>query len=202
MDHNKKDFKDPNRDDIPAGLLRQRRNLIIVSLVLAFVYYSGVKIETAELVFFGAKLTLSKPNVLNDFILLWALWSYFLIRYTQYIRFYGVMKDIYSEYQTFLRPLYVKSFNSKLSKEIPTAFELGNSFYLGNEKFSFRNGFQYIVKDYSQRDVHDAVHCANMNFFLVIKNKFYALIKLIITSRHISDYWLPYLLAVIPFIFV
>ncbi len=47
-----KETKDPSRDDIPVGLLRQRRNLILISILLQFSYYSGVEVTADKIVHF------------------------------------------------------------------------------------------------------------------------------------------------------
>lgn len=64
-------------DDI--GFLRQRRNVILMSLTLLFFEIAGLKIT--ELSLLGNKVMISNPWVI-DFSLV-VLYSYFLVRYYQ-----------------------------------------------------------------------------------------------------------------------
>lgn len=207
MNGYKKDSKDPSRDDIPSGLLRQRRNLFVISLVLLFVYYSGVKIETASLKILGAELTLSNPKVFDDFQILWVAWTYFLVRYTQYIKFYGVMSDIASEYNNFLHPLYTKFFLSHLTDKIPGHFSMSPWVNPLNVKFNLTHGFRYISSGYEEPNTTNGLKerrysqtaiVEKLSIFSALYCSGLAFIRLITTSRHVSDYWLPYIIAAVP----
>ena len=61
-------------------LLRQRRNLLLISCGLILYHLAGVEITGLGLL--GTQLTVKNPHVLSLFS--WILWCYFLIRYLQY----------------------------------------------------------------------------------------------------------------------
>src|SRR5437867_3315489 len=61
------------------GFIRQRRNLILASLVLAFA--QGTHLTIHKLSFFGAEGTIDAPVSVVPFLLV--LWLYFLWRYWQ-----------------------------------------------------------------------------------------------------------------------
>ena len=207
MDGFKKESKDPNRDDIPSGLLRQRRNLFLISITLFFVYYSGVKIEAASLKIFGADLTLMNPAILNDFQIFWIVWAYFLVRYTQYIKFYGVLFDISTEYNDLLRPLYNKYFLSQLSAAFPNKFSYEPFVVPSFVRFNLRHGYRYVAPGNIEPNAENGLKKSQYSNEAFVENlgngrglycSLVAFFRLISKSRHITDYWLPYLVAAAP----
>lgn len=68
------------------GLLRQRRNLLIVCLLLWFSKYAGVDISKASIAGFDVQI----KNMEALFTTLWIAFSYFLYRYYQYFASEGV----------------------------------------------------------------------------------------------------------------
>lgn len=70
------------REPMNPDLLRQRRNLMVISLVLTAVNIAGASIEPKVSVF-GTVVTFSHPHRL--LIGAWIVWAYFLLRYWQYL---------------------------------------------------------------------------------------------------------------------
>lgn len=68
--------------DLPAGLLRQRRGLMVVSLVLVFFHWGQVQIKQVSAL--GASVEIGRPEAVEHG--LWLVWGYFLLRYYQYFR--------------------------------------------------------------------------------------------------------------------
>jgi hypothetical protein len=74
----------PDEDDeTQRSFLRQRRNLFLISLVLATIQLTGATIGK-ELTLLGLKISLEDPGVL--FYVLWGLWVYWVYRYYVYHR--------------------------------------------------------------------------------------------------------------------
>lgn len=67
-------------DDIRAGFIRQRRNLIIISLVLLFTQYAELTVR--HLSVFGNIIEIGQPVALPA--VLWVAWGYWLLRYYTY----------------------------------------------------------------------------------------------------------------------
>lgn len=67
--------------DLSAPLLRQRRNLMVVSLIILFIVFAGAKLEKVS--FLGNEMTFKNPEVI--FLYLKAFLLYFLYRYYLYI---------------------------------------------------------------------------------------------------------------------
>jgi len=70
------------------GLLRQRRNLMVVSIALFFIFVGGISIDH-EITILGAKLRIANPLVL--YVTLWIMYIYFFLRYIQY--YFDIDKD-------------------------------------------------------------------------------------------------------------
>lgn len=68
------------QSDLYQGFIRQRRNLIIISLVLVFVQVSGLDFERISVL--GAVAKLEHASAVD--IALWIGWAYWLLRYGQF----------------------------------------------------------------------------------------------------------------------
>ena len=67
---------------IHDGFIRQRKNLITVSLLLIFAEISGIEINKINLL--GNEVSLKNPNIV--YIVLWMALFYWFARYYQYFR--------------------------------------------------------------------------------------------------------------------
>ena len=67
---------------VSAGFVRQRRNLILVSMALLFIEYSGAELRAINLL--GNSMTIAEPDKVTHAI--WILLAYFYLRYYQYFR--------------------------------------------------------------------------------------------------------------------
>lgn len=67
-------------EDIRGGFIRQRRNLIVISLVTLFAQYADVTLS--QLNVFGNVITIGHPIAIRA--VLWIAWFYWLVRYFVY----------------------------------------------------------------------------------------------------------------------
>src|SRR6478735_9451210 len=82
------------------GLLRQRRNLLIVCILLWFARYAGVTLNKANFAGFDVEI----KNMEAMFTALWLAFAYFLSRYYQYFSSEGPDK---------VTGAFVKAFDEK-----------------------------------------------------------------------------------------
>lgn len=66
--------------DLSPGLLRQRRNLMVVSLIIIFMEMSGAQLGNVSLL--GISITFDKPESISWFLMIFL--SYFFYRYALY----------------------------------------------------------------------------------------------------------------------
>ncbi len=74
-----KNSKNPDKE-LSAGLLRQRRNLILISLIMPLFFLSGASVNKINM--FGTVINLESQSGIN--IVLFVIYFYFLWRYLQY----------------------------------------------------------------------------------------------------------------------
>jgi hypothetical protein len=67
-------------NEIREGFIRQRRNLILISVVLFFFGVAGIRLDSVNLL--GNKFILGEPGMMT--VALWVVWGYWLVRYWQY----------------------------------------------------------------------------------------------------------------------
>jgi len=77
--------------DISDGLLRQRRNLMVISMLMPLFFLSGASIEKINLL--GTVISVSNPVVIK--YALAALFGYFLLRYWQYYQEETFVNDMH-----------------------------------------------------------------------------------------------------------
>lgn len=71
------------RDSMNADLLRQRRNLLIISIILISIQIAGVRLKNGISIV-GVTIEFTHPE--RIIWGLWILWLYFLLRYFQYFK--------------------------------------------------------------------------------------------------------------------
>ncbi|MEZ9553537.1 hypothetical protein [Vibrio sp. 10N.222.47.A9] len=76
--------------DISDGLLRQRRNLMLVSIAMPLFFVSGAEVEKLNIL--GTVIVLSNPKVVE--YLLVVLFLYFFLRYWQYYKEESYISDM------------------------------------------------------------------------------------------------------------
>lgn len=76
-------------EEVREGFIRQRRNLMLMSVVVFFTQYVGLKFETLSV--FGNTANIDQPE--KVYVFLWILLGYWLLRYTQYLHEIGFPHD-------------------------------------------------------------------------------------------------------------
>ena len=74
------------------SFIRQRRNLLITSIIVFLISFAGIEIDN-NLVLFGTKFKINDPLII--YISIWIMLFYFLLRYFQY---YIELDEEYREY--------------------------------------------------------------------------------------------------------
>ena len=69
-----------DRDVQRSIFFRQRKSLLLVSLLLFFVYYSHLSVN--QVIVQGLKIEVAIPESVH--FMLWVTWLYFFVRYMQY----------------------------------------------------------------------------------------------------------------------
>jgi hypothetical protein len=192
-------------DKIREGFKRQRRNLMIVSVVLLFAQTSGITINKLNV--FGNELEIPNPIVINRW--LWVLWGYWLWRYYNFYHDMGG-KGFARERHKVLNDLVPKYFFRKLLRNtIPLAYpnREGAKFY-GVDIYGYRPfSYDLLVKiqfaDDSIEGFKDVISLRNPEdrVPLILMNV-RALVHIVLHTHLFSEYILPYILAALPLIYL
>lgn len=84
--------------DISDGLLRQRRNLLLMSIIMPLFFISGATVEKINIL--GTVITVNRPEVIKYSIIV--LFLYFFLRYWQYYKEETYVKDMLLEMKKYL----------------------------------------------------------------------------------------------------
>jgi hypothetical protein len=201
------------RDEHDAGFIRQRRNLMIVSLVLLFSEVSALSI--GKLNIFGNEIEIDRPQSVN--LALWIASLYWLWRFYQYSRPHiaGTLKGaIYQRVQEICLPTAVQVVlrgNPSLLEPFPDHPEhrpdisIKTYTFWGHMPDYLEVGLEL---NRSIRTSSVAVVQGSGEFRIRItsgdlrKLRLRAWIHMIVHTRHFTDYILPYVLFGLPLCYV
>ncbi len=166
-----------------AALLRQRRNLILISSGLLLFDFANVTVTKVSVM--GTELLIGDVKVLIYFA--WALWGYFLLRYYQYLheeKDLGISSGITSQFES-------RAWRYTFKKLNKTQIQ-------GDIEFK-RQGFRwrYSVKEYDT--ARSNVRETEGGFLPLMQTYWWlarALYYVVIHTPRATDHALPYLLAI------
>ncbi len=195
--------------DIAASFIRQRRNLMIVSLVLLFAESAELTIEKLNI--FGNELRLAHPETAT--YALWIGWIYWLWRYYVYFHDLGE-KGFLREYHKRMLELVrqVALFQLKRDPQfIKDHADKGRTtIAIPKSAMSFyeRSSLRYVVKiggeAYSPKDDNVSPGEFRMDRYIVdnrpllILANIRAWLYVLLRTHLLSEYLLPYLVAASP----
>jgi len=94
---------------------RQRRNLLLITSVIVFLYFTGIQVDSINLAVFSLK-EIPKPG--HAIALVWLVWFWFLVRYIQYLYRYE-SKAVATNMSLYLvRAIHYGSNVERLSKKL------------------------------------------------------------------------------------
>lgn len=166
-----------------TGLLRQRRNLILISSALLLFDFANVTVTKVSVM--GTELLIGDAKLLIYFA--WAMWFYFLLRYYQYLheeKDLGISAGITSQFKAKARPYLIKKIERP---EFPGTFEFK------------RQGLRwaYSVKEYDP--TRSRSQETETELLPVIQTYWWLARAVYYVAAHtpkVTDHILPYLLAI------
>lgn len=178
------------------NFIRQRRNLMAISLVLFFYISSGIVIDTINIL--GNSFKVSSPSHVGG--VLYIVWGYFLLRYYQYFRHLPL---------TEIRLEYFKKMDKNISI---VGVKLAKKVYKNSDKFLsninvFRKEKKWMVGMYV--DITDETPSylrkdreeINIDTKHLIMPRLKASFHIAINTRVITEYFLPFLVALLPILY-
>lgn len=201
-------------NELREGFIRQRRNLIISSIVLLFSQASGMSIK--KLSVFGNDIELAHPHSITA--LIWVATIYWLIRYYQYLRDLpstGTKDIYYRKFAAYIPNVALNRLKAKrpdllaIPKDQPNAkvylklveyvcFEKSEKFHIGTV------ASKIIINDVNYASEQDVgpIDVIIENKYL-LKPKLFTLLHILLHTTKFTEYVLPiliFLMSVIYFI--
>ena len=99
--------------DISDGLLRQRRNLLLISLLMPLFFLSGASIDKINIL--GTIIIVNNPEVVKYSLVM--IFGYFLLRYWQYYQEETYVKDMRRKMRTYIYKKVLSYLNNKAKEK-------------------------------------------------------------------------------------
>ena len=178
--------------EMSASLIRQRRNLITISLIIMFLLYSGVNISKINI--FGIEFsTPDHDSIMNT---LWLIWLYFLIRYYQYLKAEpseGAMQLL----KTKFNGLCFNVIFGHLNSVCPGKVQVGDCSVLQLERNGFFR-FVFPIKKYEPvEDKQVVISREDIPIKILLCPAIKSCWHVVAHSTKFTDNILPYLIAII-----
>lgn len=206
--------------DIREAFIRQRRNLMLVSVALFLAIGAGFRPE--QILIFGSKITLDNPDYVTYGI--WLLWGYWLVRYIQH---YNDLEDVewsqryaqemnyrilrwaedraFSSYsEEYLDDQYISKFSGQPSfkpngyGEPPWSYQIDNSEVVYDHSKNIEAWIKLKPYD-SAGQAHNSILIvqplsgSRLTFYSALSHLYVAH-----NTRLFSEYALPFILAFVP----
>jgi hypothetical protein len=177
------------------GFIRQRRNIILASLVLAFA--QGTHLTIHEFNFFGTKAGIDSP--VSTVPYLWVFWGYFLWRYWQ--AFWAVSRNSTQTRYHNIKKTYLERFASKRERDSdPGIVKIWMPH--DREEPTERGARVLLVANLAERNGTGAPSQKNIDVDLshseLLRIRASSVLHLVVTSDEFSEYYVPFGIAALP----
>lgn len=166
------------REPMSVDLLRQRRNLLVTSLILIAVNLAGAKLKR-EISALGAGIEFENPERLLWGV--WVLWAYFLARYWQYLS-----EEPDKGIQNGMADWIKKKYKSRLTttESVPVV--------------EWKSNLSWILKDGTWTDGIWVIKEIPIHGLNKVAWTIRAFLSNAIRTPRFTDYLLPFLVALLP----
>ncbi len=178
------------------GFIRQRRNIILASLVLAFA--QGTHLTIHELNFFGAnKASIDSP--VSTVPYLWVLWVYFLWRYCQAL--WALGRNPTKTRYHIVKKIYLERFAAKRGR---ASHENIIKIWMPHdrEEPTEQGAKVVLVANLAEQTGTGGPSQKNIEVDLshsdLLRIRARSILHLIVISDEFSEYYVPFVIAVIP----
>lgn len=177
--------------DISPGLLRQRRNLFVASLIALFAYFADATVSSITAM--GTQISFGRPQMLPLFLLV--IQAYYIIRYYQYLQHegnLGIVNAFYNEVRRYSMSDLIERKNAKY----PEAVEYGADFDLRQMKPKSR--WIRTASVPAQRNTLGEISYGDLD---VDVRKYWiemlrAALFVVTRTSYITDYFLPFIVGI------
>jgi len=184
-------------DEMSSSLLRQRRNLIVTSLIVLFILFTEVEVSKINL--FGIEVNTPNPDSLM--IVLWIIWGYFLVRFYQYSRVESA-SGIVAEFMKMVDSMGARVLVDCIIKKHPEyklVLEDYSFFFL--QRKSFLKWDLPVMQYDSVKGEKIEVYREKVGLSLIFPPVFKAGWHVFMHTPRVTDYAFPYALAMVTIVY-
>lgn len=186
-----------DEEKYPEGVFRQRRNFLLASALLAAFLF--LDIEFSEIQIFGVKLMLHNKENLLWIIFAW--WSYFFWRYYQYhreIRSHAISDEYNSVIYVVTKPIIERQAR-KMSPGFLNSHEVNYNALKPNTWYrsSFTGNLVFPIPEKTPPENELREVTFGISRLKFIPAHLWAFLRVLFANHHVSDYLLPYAIAVV-----
>lgn len=195
--------------DIKQHFIKQRRNLIVISLLVLFAELLGIQVEKIN--FFGIESKLNNPHLIKP--ILWVALIYWFIRYTQYLHDLGergFKKEFFKKMDAIIAR---KAFKKKInSDEFKKKLSVGND--MKERKFSLVSYYDVrrklklygLVLRIAHHDYYGSGSTYDERETITETKEFIlpairSIVYVILSTRLFTEYVLPYIIFLCPVVY-
>ena len=178
--------------ELSDGTLRQRRNLLLVTMLLVFMRHGQVAFGT-EVKIFGASASIGNP----DFILqlLFVVQAYFLWRFYQYFNADGAFSELKNQFRSTLTNRLDSSTVQQILKHLPEGKSgLEGSYYYSKLESLDSKYFQVEAK-VPNGNFEQETFSVKIPKGPIERQRIRVFIGFLFRGRILTDFFLPYLLV-------
>ncbi|WOH37659.1 hypothetical protein RI844_00045 [Thalassotalea fonticola] len=183
--------------ELSDGALRQRRNLMSVTLLVVFTHFAGVEFGE-QVKFMGTSFKITNPNFIIQFILI--IQAYFLWRFYQYFYHDKVTPALKFQYRNQLSSTQDKEILSQIFKKLPKGVQLISSShtYSDIQKLDSSAGiYEVEVNSPNSDNSGDNKHLIEISRKSIEKKKFPVVFGFAFRGKIITDFYLPLIFVIL-----
>lgn len=178
--------------ELSDGTLRQRRNLLLVTMLLIFMQHGQVEFGT-DVKIFGASASIGNPDFLLQFLFI--IQAYFLWRFYQYFNADAAYSELRNQYRHTLTNRLDSSTLRQIFKHLPEGRSTLSGSYSYSKLESLGSTYFQVVVEVPSADFQTETFSIRVPKAPIERQRIQTLIGFLFRGRILSDFFLPYLLV-------
>lgn len=182
--------------ELSEGAVRQRRNLMVVSIILIFIHHADVSFGT-ELKLHGATLSVGKPDVIFSMLLLSL--AYFLWRFYKYFYHDKAYAHLKGQYRNTVSEVQNREVSRQIFKQLPSGANSysGDHRYDQIKKLDRTGGYYELAVDIpTGREDEQLNHVVEIHEKPILRKQYEAVAGFAFRGKILSDFYVPFALAI------
>jgi len=178
--------------ELSDGTLRQRRNLLLVTMLLIFMQHGQVEFGS-DVKILGASASIGNPDFLLHFLFI--VQTYFLWRFYQYFNADSAYSELRNQYRYTLTDRLDSSTLQQIFKHLPEGKSTLSGSYSYTKLESLDSSYFQVEVEVPNTDFQNEKFSVRVPKSPIERQRISVLIGFLFRGRILSDFFLPYLLV-------